>query len=205
MPKILTVSTIPHVKTFTEQFSESAIEIEKETGANSLFIMSKIALETGYLRYILSGTKKDIDPLLIIYSEGTNQPKAPQDTPIYTYNLFNIQWTKNSSYDWAWCWVSQEDKTNGKWYYHWEKMVVYKNFKQSLEGWVKLLSTTDRYSKAWSVRHDVVKFAEEVEKAGFATGKDYAKKIINISKSFYVKEDEQERMSNTVHTNGGKI
>jgi peptidoglycan hydrolase FlgJ len=206
MPKILTNSKLPHVIDFTEKMGESALNIERQTGANAIFILAKTALETGHGRSVIWLTKEKVDETKKIYwtNKNATQPKPPQTLETYSYNLFNIAYNPKRGGKWAWGWVSQHDPKTGTWYFHWEKMCLYDSFEDSLQDWLRLISNSDRYAEAWKVRHDLVQFANMIQKAGFATDPNYAKSIISVSKMYYIVEDKIEKTSNvTIKTNKG--
>lgn len=74
---------------------------------------------------------------------------------------------------------TQEANQQGQLYGTQAGFRAYNTPQQSMEDYVKLLSTEPRYKKAWEVRSDPVKFVTEVKKAGYATDPNYVSKVIN--------------------------
>lgn len=59
----------------------------------------------------------------------------------------------------------------------------YENISKSFEDYARLISTNDRYSKAYSKNSDPVQYFEEIQKAGYATDPNYAYKLKNVIKN----------------------
>lgn len=182
-----TNSANENVRSFVDMLSDSACEIEKRTGASACFIVSQSALETAWGKSIL----------MVRDSPDTQCAKKTSN------NLFNIKWSSNCGYDFGYAYV-WEQKPTGEKYWIWDKFCVYRSFTESMEHWLKLISTNPRYARAWDSRHSVVEFAKQMQKCGYATAINYADQIIGVSKSLYVVNDDadQGRISSvSVRTN----
>lgn len=59
----------------------------------------------------------------------------------------------------------------------------YENISKSFEDYARLISTNDRYSKAYLKNGDPVQYFEEIQKAGYATDPNYAYKLKNVIKN----------------------
>jgi len=55
---------------------------------------------------------------------------------------------------------------------------------QCMVAYVVKIRTEPRYSTAWKFRHEPTTYFEELQKAGYATDPDYAKKLVRIFDTF---------------------
>ena len=55
---------------------------------------------------------------------------------------------------------------------------------QCMVAYVVKIRTEPRYSTAWKYRHEPTTYFEELQKAGYATDPDYAKKLVRIFDTF---------------------
>jgi flagellar protein FlgJ len=150
---------------FVKQYYPFAKQAEEKTKVPALAIMAQAALESGWGKFTLgnmffgikaknwSGKKQ-----LITTTEYHNNPnvKYPQ--------IINI--TKQS---------------NGRWKYKvkdWFR--AYDTPEGSFTDHANLFVRLKRYKQAMSVTHDPFLFVQEIAKAGYATDKDYADKLIMI-------------------------
>jgi len=63
---------------------------------------------------------------------------------------------------------------------------AYANFKESAMDYGKFLTSNPIYKQAFNYIHDADKFAEELQKAGYATDPNYAKKLKTIISVYYL-------------------
>ncbi|HFB66808.1 MAG TPA: flagellar assembly peptidoglycan hydrolase FlgJ [Aeromonadales bacterium] len=66
---------------------------------------------------------------------------------------------------------------------------VYDNFKQSIDDFIKFLSSDDRYKSLINSGNDSELYLHNLQKSGYATDPDYAKKISRILKSDIIQEN----------------
>jgi len=59
-----------------------------------------------------------------------------------------------------------------------ERFAAYNSPKESMEAYLALVSRAPRYRKAWESRTDPQKYFEELQKAGYATDPEYARKAL---------------------------
>jgi flagellum-specific peptidoglycan hydrolase FlgJ len=67
----------------------------------------------------------------------------------------------------------------------------YKNFSEAAEDYGKFLTTQIRYKPAFIHSKNPEKFAEALQKAGYATDPQYAKKLKSIINTYYLHEYDQ--------------
>ncbi len=106
------------------------------------------------------------------------------------HNIFNIKHAEHSKPEFYnkkfQCCVQKNDDNT---YDHFK---VYKSDEECLKDYVKLLKKggikKSRYRKCFACGDDVECWARELEKAGFATDKQYAESLINLMKKYELNE-----------------
>jgi peptidoglycan hydrolase FlgJ len=193
MPTMMTNSTLPHVKDFVKLIGDAAIRIQAKTGIDACFMVAQAALETGWGKDVVWVKK---------FSDGAK---------VYSYNLFNIKWYDGCGYDGGWKTVPEDD-ASGHEYQSKERFKIYSSFEESMEDWLRTISTLSRYADAWINRGDIEKLAYGIEAGGWATSKDehgkpnYAKSILSTAKCLYIDNNDDtpviNKMTNQmVHSN----
>ncbi len=141
---------------FIKRVKKPALDIQSEHGIPAAVIIAKAALETGWGRYV------------------------PTDkyTGEYSHNLFGIKWHNSSEHEYVV--IDTHEYING------ERVLVkderfrkYNNYQESIEDHKRFLKRNKRYSKLWEIS-DPVEFAEELQRAGYATDPEYARKLVSI-------------------------
>lgn len=143
---------------FINTISESAMASQRKNGIPAAVIIAQACLETGY------GKKITKDKYT-----GKN-----------SNNLFNIKGTGPAGYVIA----DTYEYGKGKKEKVEAKFRAYNNFEESFEDHAKLFTKNKRYQKAMNYKDDPEKFAEELQKCGYATDPKYAAKLQWIMKTF---------------------
>ncbi len=143
------------IQSFVKKLLQDALNVERDEGFHHLFLLSQVALETGWLKHV----SKD---------EITNEDSK---------NLFNIKGSYNGEYVTI---LTTEYDKNKVPYKIKDKFRKYPSYEESIKDWVKLLKTS-RYKLAYDNRHDLVKLTEYIHKCGYATDPNYVTKILNIA------------------------
>lgn len=143
------------VQAFQNKLTCCAQAASDATGIPANFMMGQAALETGW---------------------GQHQISAANGQP--SHNLFGIKAGK----DWTGKTVSAvtTEFVNGVPTKKLEKFRAYDNYDQSFNDYAKLLQGNARYKNVIANAKDAYGFAQGLQKAGYATDPDYAKKLINV-------------------------
>ena len=143
------------VQAFQNKLSCCAQAASDATGIPASFMMGQAALETGW---------------------GKHQMVAANGQP--SHNLFGIKAGSN----WTGKTVTAvtTEYVNGVPTQKTEKFRAYDNYDQSFNDYAKLLQGNARYKNVLANAKDAYGFAQGLQKAGYATDPEYAKKIINI-------------------------
>ncbi|WP_417780319.1 flagellar assembly peptidoglycan hydrolase FlgJ [Stutzerimonas xanthomarina] len=131
----------------------------KRLGVEPRFLVAQAALETGWGKSIIK--QKD----------GTN-----------SHNLFGI---KATGWDGASAKVTTTEYVNGKATKEVAGFRAYNSFEQSFNDYVRLLENNDRYKPALQVASasgNSERFVNELQRAGYATDPQYARKINQIAR-----------------------
>ncbi|MDF2629532.1 MAG: hypothetical protein K0R39_3363 [Symbiobacteriaceae bacterium] len=154
--------TIPDVskaagnaKLFVELFTPYAKKIAEKTGVAWELVVAQAGLETQYGLYITRDA----------------------DTGQSSLNLYNIKGAGPAGTAWAETWEHREDNRLV------DGFRAYFSFEQSVDDWINLLSTDDRYAKVWASRGDP-KAAEALGRSPYATDPDHGDKLKWIMKTF---------------------
>ncbi|WP_312957802.1 flagellar assembly peptidoglycan hydrolase FlgJ [Stutzerimonas nitrititolerans] len=128
-------------------------------GVEARFLVAQAALETGWGKS------------MIRQQDGSN-----------SHNLFGI---KATGWQGASATVMTTEYVNGKATREKAGFRAYDSFEQSFNDYVRLLESNDRYSKAIQVASttgDSERFVSELQRAGYATDPQYARKINQIAR-----------------------
>jgi len=143
------------VQAFQNKLTCCAQAASDATGIPAKFMLGQAALETGW---------------------GKHQIVAANGQP--SYNLFGIK----AGSDWTGKTVNAvtTEYVNGVPTQKVEKFRAYDNYDQSFNDYAKLLQGNQRYKIVIANAKDAYGFAQGLQKAGYATDPDYAKKLINV-------------------------
>jgi len=146
------------VQAFQQKLSCCAQAASDATGIPANFMMGQAALETGW---------------------GQHQISAANGAP--SHNLFGIK----AGSDWTGKTVSAvtTEYVNGVPTKKLEKFRAYDNYDQSFNDYAKLLQGNQRYKNVLANAKDAYGFAQGLQKAGYATDPDYAKKLMSVIKT----------------------
>jgi len=147
--------TQAQVQAFQNKLTCCAKAASDATGIPANFMLGQAALETGW---------------------GKHQISAANGQP--SHNLFGIK----AGSDWTGKTVNAvtTEYVNGVATQKVEKFRAYDNYDQSFNDYAKLLQGNQRYKNVIANAKDAYGFAQGLQKAGYATDPDYAKKLINV-------------------------
>jgi flagellar protein FlgJ len=144
-----------HVTAFIQKFTPAAQAVSAETGIPAKFILAHAALETGWGRKEIRG------------ANGTT-----------THNLFgikaNAQWTGNAVA------AKTIEYSNGVAKQQVEKFRSYDSYVDAFRDYAQFLTGNKRYQAVVANAKDPIAFAQGLQRAGYATDPDYAKKLSSI-------------------------
>jgi peptidoglycan hydrolase FlgJ len=147
----------PHVRAFQDKLGSHADEASKSTGIPAKFMLGQAALESGWGRREIKGR------------DGTN-----------SHNLFGIK----AGPDWKGKTVQAvtTEYVNGVAQRKVERFRAYDTYADSFKDYARLLSSNPRYEKVLASAGDATKFAQGLQRAGYATDPHYAAKLTSIIK-----------------------
>jgi flagellar protein FlgJ len=150
-------SSAPHVRKFQEKLGAAAEEASRTTGIPAKFMLGQAALESGWGKREIKGR------------DGSN-----------SHNLFGIK----ASADWKGKVVeaSTTEYVNGKAQTRVERFRAYDSYSDSFKDYAKLIASNPRYEKVLASAGDATRFAQGLQKAGYATDPHYATKLASIIK-----------------------
>ncbi|MEO4049110.1 glucosaminidase domain-containing protein [Pseudomonas sp. CAU 1711] len=144
-------------KDFVSLVHESALREEERSGVPAAITTAQAILETGYGRHVPTDV----------------------NTKKYSYNLFGIKAHGNP--DFVEIWTHEE--VNGKRIKILDKFMAYQSFDDSIKGRTDFFVQNKRYHDLLSSK-DSNFWADELQKRGYATDSQYAKKLKGIIKSW---------------------
>lgn len=137
---------------FVQRHSEAAARIEKTSGIPASFMIGQAGHETGW---------------------GRSEIKMKDGTP--SYNLFGIKagagWTGKVAE------VTTTEYVNGQARKVTAKFRAYDSYDQSFQDYARLINESPRYAQARLQTGSSYAFASGLQKAGYATDPDYARKL----------------------------
>lgn len=150
-------SSAPHVRKFQEKLGAAAEEASRSTGIPAKFMLGQAALESGWGKREIKGR------------DGSN-----------SHNLFGIK----ASADWKGKVVeaTTTEYVNGKAQTRVERFRAYDSYSDSFKDYAKLIASNPRYEKVLASAGDATRFAQGLQKAGYATDPHYATKLASIIK-----------------------
>jgi flagellar protein FlgJ len=171
---------------FIEKYYPFAKQAELESKIPALFALAQSALESGWGKHapgnmlfgIKVGSAKNFGgwtgkKQLISTTEYSSKPDLRYP---YIYPGFPVK------------------LTSGKWKYRIKDYFrAYPSPLNAFLDWAGLLTKASHYKKAMQQKDDPYQFAEEVAKAGYATGPNYASKIKAIMRDIEDKLPEEEK------------
>ncbi|MDR5835202.1 flagellar assembly peptidoglycan hydrolase FlgJ [Caballeronia sp. LZ034LL] len=143
------------VNAFVDRLAAPAQAASAATGIPARFIIGQAALESGW---------------------GKREIKAADGST--SHNIFGIKATK----DWTGKTVNAvtTEYVNGRPQKVVEKFRAYDSYEHALTDYASVISTNPRYAPVIQASRDVAGFAHGMQKAGYATDPQYAKKLISI-------------------------
>jgi len=133
----------------------------KRIGVDPRYLVAQAALETGW------GKK------MIAQRDGSS-----------SHNLFGVK--SGSNWDGASARAVTSEYENGKQVKEVASFRAYNSFEQSFQDYVSFLQNNDRYQGALDSTSRPDKFMKELQRAGYATDPQYARKVSQIAKQMQV-------------------
>jgi len=157
VPATTTGSSADHVRKFQQKLGAAAEEASRTSGIPAKFMLGQAALESGWGKREIKGR------------DGSN-----------SHNLFGIK----ASADWKGKVVeaTTTEYVNGKAQTRVERFRAYDSYADSFKDYAKLIATNPRYEKVMASAGDATRFAQGLQKAGYATDPHYATKLASIIK-----------------------
>jgi flagellar protein FlgJ len=148
-------SQAPHVRSFQEKLAAHADEAAAATGVPAKFMLGQAALESGW-------GKREIRN-----ADGTS-----------SHNLFGMKagpnWTGKTTT------AVTTEYVNGTPVTRREKFRAYDSYADSFKDYASVIANNPRYEKVMASGGDAAKFAQGLQKAGYATDPHYATKLTRI-------------------------
>lgn len=148
-------SQAPHVRSFQEKLAAHADEASAATGVPAKFMLGQAALESGW-------GKREIKN-----ADGST-----------SHNLFGMKagpnWTGKTTT------AVTTEYVNGTPVTRREKFRAYDSYADSFKDYAKVIANNPRYEKVMASGGDAAKFAQGLQKAGYATDPHYATKLTRI-------------------------
>lgn len=155
--EIASRTTFKSAKEFMETMLPMAEKAAAKLGVDPTYLVAQAALETGWGKSIIK------------QGDGSS-----------SYNLFGIKthntWGGDSAR------VMTTEYQNGKPVKEAASFRSYESFAHSFEDYVSFLQSNGRYEKALSSTANPEQFARELQKAGYATDPQYARKVSQIAR-----------------------
>lgn len=127
---------------------------------------------------ILVGLACDICPVILLTQAALETGWGRFMTANNLFGIKSVPWLPGATEA-----VTQEYKA-GQWQTVTAEFQVFDSPLQAMLAYVNLIRNTPRYSTAWKVRHDPERYFKALQRAGYATDPEYAKKLISIYKMF---------------------
>ena len=146
------LKTTPNQAAFVQRLQGAAAKVEQQSGIPASYMLGQAGHETGW---------------------GKHEIKTANGSP--SYNLFGIKagpgWTGKVAT------VTTTEYVNGEARKTTAKFRAYDNYEQSFQDYAKLINQSPRYANARQQTGSVVAFANELQRAGYATDPSYASKL----------------------------
>jgi peptidoglycan hydrolase FlgJ len=155
--EIASRTTFKSAKEFMETMLPMAEKAAAKLGVDPTYLVAQAALETGWGKSIIK------------QSDGSS-----------SHNLFGIKTHNTWSGDSAR--VTTTEYENGKPVKQAASFRGYESFAHSFDDYVSFLQSNGRYEKALSSTANPEQFARELQKAGYATDPQYARKVSQIAR-----------------------
>ncbi len=140
---------------FANRMWNDAVQASKTTGIPAKFLIGQAALESGW---------------------GKREVKQPDGSP--TFNIFGIKAGKN--WQGATADVVTTEYVNGVPHKVVAKFRAYGSYAEAFADYGRLITENPRYAKTLEHQNDSTRFAQSLQKAGYATDPLYAKKLASV-------------------------
>jgi flagellar protein FlgJ len=149
--------TSAHANAFIEKLAPAAEAASRETGIPAHFILSQVALESGW---------------------GKSEIRTPGGAR--THNVLGVKagdgWKGPTVHAYT------TEYVHGRPQHVREEFRVYGSYKEALKDYAKVLTSNTRYASALHNSTSAAGFANGMQKAGYATDPHYASKLLAIIK-----------------------
>jgi flagellar protein FlgJ len=140
---------------FVQHHTEAARAVQEKTGIPAEFMISQAALETGW---------------------GRKEIRHADGSP--SFNLFGIKAGAHWKGPVAEVWTTEY--VNGRPQRVKAAFRAYASFEDSFADYARLMQDSPRYAGVMARRNDAVGFAQGLQKAGYATDPEYARKLTGV-------------------------
>ena len=140
---------------FVQHHTEAARAVQQKTGIPAEFMISQAALETGW---------------------GRKEIRHADGSP--SYNLFGIKAGGSWKGPVAEVWTTEY--VNGRPQRVKAAFRAYASFEESFADYARLMQNSPRYAGVMAQRTDAAGFAQNLQKAGYATDPEYARKLTGV-------------------------
>jgi flagellar protein FlgJ len=140
---------------FVQHHTEAARTVQQKTGIPAEFMISQAALETGW---------------------GRREIRHADGSP--SHNLFGIKAGPGWKGPVAEVWTTEY--VNGRPQRVKAAFRAYASFEESFADYARLMQNSPRYAGVMAHRADAVGFAQGLQKAGYATDPEYARKLTGV-------------------------
>jgi len=154
-PASSTAQATPVHRDFVDRFKDAAIAAAEATGLPARVILGQAALESGW---------------------GKHEVRSAQGTG--SFNLFGIK--AGPSWTGATVDAVTTEVVNGVAQKVVQKFRAYASYAESFVDYAKLVANNPRYEKAVQAAGDVMQFAREMGKSGYATDPNYGTKLAQV-------------------------
>ncbi len=144
-----------HVQAFQQKFAAAAESVSSESGIPAKFMLGQAALETGWGKNVM------------VCADGTS-----------SHNLFGIK--ANAGWKGKVVESVTTEYVNGVAYKQTEKFRAYDSYEDSFRDYANFLQSNPRYKHVLASGQDARQFAQNLQRAGYATDPQYASKLTRI-------------------------
>lgn len=145
-------------KDYIAAMTQGALKVQGEYGLPAAIAIAQSALETGWGKH----------------------PILDERTGDNSCNLFGIKAGPGDNYVESWT----HEYVNGKKTKVLARFKAYESYSDSLTDWAGFLMRNPRYKRVLESASDPFQFADELQRAGYATDPNYAKKLKSIIKTY---------------------
>lgn len=126
---------------------------------------------------ILVGLACDFPPVILLVQAALETGWGKHIVSNNLYGIKDVPWLPGSV-------EATTTEFDGEWVTETHTFETFTSPLQSMLAYIVKISQDERYKAAWVHRHDPILYFQEIQKAGYATDPDYAKKLERIYQTF---------------------